>query len=162
MIFTSWARSLLLNPKPLSSLQINPGWERFPSSSERLGSHVRQMLQSLGGKKNRELTKGVWPKHSQMYGTSFWKSGRRSEISRKNPSENQVIIIFYWMPQWSFWFRDKNEHFANISYSCISQIWTLNPIWLDGAHRKHGSHNWSWPSCNDHNLISEAVWQVAS
>lgn len=103
--FTSWARSLLLNPKSLSSLQISPGWERFPSSSERLGSHVRQMLQSLGGKKNRGLTQGVWPNHSQMHGTSFGKSGRRL-----NPSENQVIIIVYRMPPWSFWFKDKNEH----------------------------------------------------
>ena len=62
------------------------------------------MLQSLGGKKNTELTKRTWPKHAEMYGTLYFfkkKIGGGHTVT-ENLSENQISIVFYLMPPWSF------------------------------------------------------------
>lgn len=63
------------------------------------------MLQSLGGKKNRELTKGAWPKQSEMYGTFFFLSPLKIGGGHRFPenlSENRVSVMFSLMPPWSF------------------------------------------------------------
>lgn len=73
------------------------------------------MLQSLGGKKNRELTKGAWPQHSEMYGTFFFFKIGRGHRFPGSLSENKVNIIFYLMPPWSFLVHGQELAFANIS-----------------------------------------------
>lgn len=75
------------------------------------------MLQSLGGKKNRELTKGAWPKHPEMYSTFmylFLKIGGGHRFPENLP-ENQVSMIFYLMTPWSFLFQGQELPHARIS-----------------------------------------------
>lgn len=74
------------------------------------------MLQSLRGKKNTKLTMGGWPKHPEMYCTliNFFKIGGGHTFP-ENLSENQVSIIFYLMPPWSFLIQGQELAHANVS-----------------------------------------------